>query len=134
MKKRLLILCFFALLAGCASSGVRVTEAQTSGFVKGETSKSDVLNALGKPTSQLRMSDGTSTLIYSYSEISTRPATFIPYIGLFVGGADTRSNSVILKFDKNDKLLEYASSDSEMGTGMGFSSGGTSAVENQPRK
>lgn len=120
-------------LAACASSGVKVTEAQTSGFIKGETTRGQVLTQLGSPTLQSKLADGTSMVIYSHAESSVRASTFIPIVGAFVGGADTRSNTVTMRFDQQDKLIDVSTTESAMGTGTGLASGGQVSVPNQPR-
>lgn len=123
-----------AALTGCAASGVRVTDDQVAHFKKGITTKSDVLQTLGKPTMQMRLGDGTSMVTYSFSETSVRPATFIPIVGAFAGGADSRSNSMTLRFDANDKLIDTTSASFENGTGHGVSAGPVQGVPDQPRR
>ncbi|OZI21743.1 hypothetical protein CAL18_12530 [Bordetella genomosp. 7] len=121
-------------LSGCAATGVQVKQGQLDQFKQGETTRQEVVAALGKPTTQMRNSDGTTTLLYTYAESRTRPETFIPFVGAFVGGVDTNSSHVTLTFDQAGKLLSYSSSESEMGTGMGMAAGQVEAVQNQPRK
>jgi len=121
-------------LSGCAATGVQVKQGQLDQFKQGETTRQEVVAALGKPTTQMRNSDGTTTLLYTYAEYRTRPQTFIPFVGAFVGGTDTNSSHVTLTFDQAGKLLSYSSSESEMGTGMGMAAGQVEAVQNQPRK
>lgn len=134
MKKVLAGIAVLALIAGCAATGVKVSDEQLAKLKKGETTRSEVLATLGKPTMQMKLADGTSLLTYSYFEYSTRPATFIPIVGAFAGGADSRSNSVSLRFDANDKLIDNTSMSSEYGTGMGAAAGAIAPVEQQPRK
>lgn len=81
----------------------------------------------------MRNADGTTMLMYVYSEVSTRPSTFIPIVGAFVGGMDTKSNSVTLRFDKDGKLLYYSSSEIALGTASGIAVD-AAPVTNQPRK
>jgi len=121
--KRLFICMKLAVLAiaamifvGCASSGVKVTEDQTSSFVKGQTTRAQVIQALGNPTSQTKMSDGTRIISYSYARARTRPTTFIPIVGLFAGGTDTHGSSVTLSFDANDKLIDITSMENDIST------------------
>lgn len=123
-----------ALLVGCASSGVRVTDSQMSQFVEGKTTQQEVVAALGEPTGVTRNFDGTTTLIYTYAEARTRATTFIPIVGLFAGGVDTRSNSVAMSFDKAGVLTTYSSSASQTGTATGIAVDGGDPVKDQPRK
>lgn len=134
MKK--LVFALAIAVAGCAATGVQVTDEQMSEFTPGETIKAEVVEKLGQPTSQTRLSDGTTVLTYTYAEYRTRPETFIPYVGMFVGGGDTRSNHVTLTFDSNDVLADYSSSSSELGTATGVAPTSTpiEPVADQPRK
>lgn len=134
MRISYLLMAGFIGLSGCAATGVEVKHSQLDSFKRGETSQYDVVTALGKPTTQMRHSDGTSTLVYNYSEYRTRPQTFIPYLGMFIGGADTRSSNVSLTFDSAGKLLHYETAESEMGSGMGLAAGDVQAVPDQPRR
>ena len=118
-----------ALLVSCAASGVRVTEAQLASLTKGRTTMQDVVASFGPPTMRTRAADGTTLLQYVYSEAKVRPASFIPLVGAFAGGTDLRSNVATLRFDGNGLLLDVASSETEMGTGVGASAG---AVNPQP--
>ena len=122
------------LVAGCVSTGVRVKDEQLASFVPGETTKQEVLAALGKPTTQVRNADGTSMIMYMHTEAKARPATYITIVGAFVGGADSSSSQVMLNFDREGLLVGHSSSESAYGTGTGFSAGQVDSVPDQPRK
>ena len=122
-------------LSACASSGAKVTEQQLSQIQVGKSTYNDVVAALGKPTTTTFSSTGTRTAIYSYSQVSTRPETFIPVVGAFVGGADVKSNSVILMFNAQGILSQYSGSGSAIGTGSNLEAGITpERTEAQPRQ
>jgi len=124
-----------AILVGCATSGAKVTEQQIAQLKVGETTWSDMVALLGQPTSSTVTSQGTRMATYSYAQVTTRPETFIPFVGVFVGGADIKSNGVSLMFGKDGKLKNYSASASTMGTGMGAASGVSSErTEAQPRQ
>lgn len=121
-------------VAGCASSGVRVKDEQLAEFVPGKTTKQDVIARLGVPTSSMRNSDGSSMIMYTYSEARTRATTFIPIVGLFAGGVDTNATNVMLQFDPEGKLLSHSSSETALGTATGVAAGSVDSVPDQPRK
>lgn len=121
-------------IAGCAASGVRVTDDQVAHFQKGVTTKAEVLQALGQPTVQTRLADGSSVVVYSFYETAVRPATLIPIVGAFAGGADSRSNTMTLRFDQQGKLIDTTSSTYASGTGNGLSAGAVTPVPDQPRR
>lgn len=132
--KFLLGLAALALLAGCVSTGVQVKDEQLSSFKPGQTTKNEVFTALGQPTTQMRNADGTSMVIYTYLESRVRGASFIPIVGIFAGGADSRTNQVVLSFDAEGKLVGHSSSESAYGSGYGASSLEPQSVADQPRK
>lgn len=129
----LTVACAF-VMGACASSGVQVTEQQTSAFEKGKTTRQEVIAKLGKPTMQTNLGDGTKLVQYTYAEATVRPSTFIPFVGAFVGGADSRSSHVALKFDAQDKLIDVTSSESQMGTATGLAAGAVAPATDQPRR
>lgn len=106
-------------LAGCASSGVRVNEQHLNSLEPGKSTLAETVSLLGAPTTRIRNADGTTTIMYVYAEAQTKAATFIPIVGLFAGGVDTNTSSVMLQFDKDGILTTQTTSDSAMGTAMG---------------
>jgi hypothetical protein len=111
------------MLTACAASGVHVSEAQISNFQKGVTRYEDVVLELGNPTSKTLDSAQNTQIIYVYSEYQTRPETFIPYVGAFVGGADTRTNIASFKFNEAGLLQDYSFSETALGTASNLSAG-----------
>lgn len=133
MKRLAFVVVLAGLLAGCAASGVQVKEEQLSQFEKGKTTIPQVVAALGQPSHQMLMPNGSRMLIYSYAQVQTRPETFIPFVGAFVGGADMKTNSATLMFDQAGVLQSVSASSGATGTGMGLSSG-TGAPERVPQQ
>jgi len=112
-----------SLMSACAASGVHVSEAQVSSFQKGKTTYEDVVLELGNPTSKTLDSAHNTQIVYVYSEYQTRPETFIPYVGAFVGGADTRTNIASFKFNQVGILQDYSFSETALGTASNLSAG-----------
>lgn len=121
-------------LAACVSTGTQIKEDQLKSFEKGKTTITDVRTALGEPNSTALNPDGTRTLVYIYTQAQARPASFIPLVGAFVGGADSRSNMVMLRFDAAGVLLDYSSSESTFGTGTGLAAGQPMPQTDQPKQ
>ena len=118
----------FSLLVGCAASGVKVDEQQAQSFKVGRSTYSDVVAALGPPTTSTVASNGERTAAYDYSSMRSQPQNFIPYIGPLVAGYDTQSSSVAFTFDKRGILTGTTSSQSGMGTGANLAAGGNAAT------
>ena len=121
------------LLAGCAASGVQVTAEQAASFQIGIATEADIVQKLGRPNAVHSSSSGGKMLIYSYAQAQARPATFIPIVGAFAGGADVRSSAAVFTLDSNGKLLRQNPSSSEYGTGTGFAGGPAMQQTDQPR-
>lgn len=123
------------VMTGCVAMGTQIKEQQLTKLEKGKTTVQEVVASFGPPTTNTLNSNGSRTLMYTYIEAQSRPETFIPFIGGFIGGADSRSNMVTLQFNTAGVLLDYSSSTSTMGTGIGISSGTTfDRVEEQPKQ
>lgn len=118
--KKIALLIATLMLTACASYGTKVDTNQVAGFVKGKTSYNEVIDKLGKPSQTAVNSDGTKTISYVHVEYSTKAATFIPFVGIFAGGADTKNNTAELSFDSNNLLTNYKFSDASGSVSTGL--------------
>jgi len=66
------------------------------------------------------MPDGSRMITYTWVSAQARPESFIPLVGAFVGGADSESSILQLKFDSDETLKYYTVSNSKIGAGSGF--------------
>lgn len=131
---RMLAVTASLLVAGCAASGIEVTDDKLKEFEVGETSRADVIASLGQPNLSQHRTSGLDTLTYAYVESQTRPETFIPFVGGFVGGMDMRQKHVTFVFDDSKTLADVRVVSGQMGTGMGFSAGTPTPRTSQPRQ
>ena len=122
------------LLTACAATGTQVKESQLQEFKKGKTTLQEVTAQLGTPNTNIAMSDGSRMACYIYAKASARPESFIPYVGAFVGGTDTVSNTVCMTFDKNEKLQSYTASSSQSGSGYGLEAGSPNSRRAEPKE
>ncbi len=116
--KRIIIMCL--ALSACTSAGIKVDQSKMAQFHKGSTTESQVIAALGPPTNFQQNDDGTHAISYVYTSTQARPESFIPYVGVFVGGADTEQTAALFTFDRHDILTHISHSQGGMGVGMGF--------------
>jgi hypothetical protein len=115
-----LTLVLTAFVAGCASAGTRADPRVVAGFVPGQTTVAQAEAALGTPNGQSHSSDGATVLIYSYAHSSLRPTTFIPIVGAFAGGSDTRTETATLHFGPDGRFLSSTSGSGSSGIGTGL--------------
>ena len=120
MKKLLIALAL--VLSGCASTGVQVKDSALTAFKPGVTTKAEIIEKLGPPTSTTNM-NGFHFITYAGSQYQVRAASLIPVVGLFAGGSDVRTSMVMFQLDDNDVLLKINSNQSNSGTVNGFSAG-----------
>ena len=111
--------CVF-VLAGCASSGTKVTPEQTAQFERGKTTLAEVVARLGPPNSTTMLGNGQTIIVYVYVSSSANAASFVPVVGLLAGGATGTSNTATFTFDNRGVLVSSGSSQSmtEVNTGL----------------
>jgi hypothetical protein len=132
--KHAITLAGLLVLAACVSSGVRVDEENLAAFEKGTTTYSEVITRLGQPTTNALMPDGRRMLMYTWVQARARPQNFIPIVGAFMGGADSRSSSVVIWINAVGKLEGYSASQSQYGIGRGLEAGANPGpIADQPR-
>jgi hypothetical protein len=122
------------LLGACAAAGTQVTSRDIAHFKPGVASQQDVEDALGAPN--ITTSDARGhTICYQYMEMAVRPETFIPLVGAFAGGADSRTTTTCLRFDTRGILKGTWSTATQTGAGTGIEAGRpTARVSNEPNK
>lgn len=125
MKKTTLLLTITAaLLCGCASVGNNFDSRKLSEVKKGETTEPQLVALFGQPAQRGINEDGVVKLTWIYTELTTKGATFIPVVGMFAGGADTKTKTLIVRLDSAGKVAGYDYS------GGGFSA--TEGTQNDP--
>lgn len=98
-------------LVGCAQysdkRGVEVTwdAAVMDTMVKGQTTRAEVLGALGPPSQIIALGDGT-VLYYLFEKSAGEGLILIVYNQFEV---ETRYDRAVFFFDSNDRLTEYSS-------------------------
>lgn len=108
------------ILAGCVSSGTKVTSQQANAFEAGKTSEAQVIAALGRPNSVTVLANGTKIDVYAHIAAHANAASYVPIVGLFAGGAKGDSDTAVFTFGQ-DGILKSAStstSHSDVSTGI----------------
>ncbi|MCA1977635.1 MAG: hypothetical protein LDL19_00205 [Thiobacillus sp.] len=131
--KTLPVILAVTLIAGCASSGVKVDQSKVSAFERGVTTRAQIETALGRPTSAMVMRDGKTVLTYTFANAQVRPESFIPIVGMFAGGTDVRAESVTVYLDEHGLYDGADSVASEFGAATGLAAGKPQPRLDQPR-
>ena len=104
------ILCFAAIISGCASYGAvdgvenLWREVSVDQFQSGVTTQADVLDQLGPPSQLIRLEDQT-VFYYLTQEMSGRGQIFIVWNRI---DATSRYDRAIFFFDADGVLQEFA--------------------------
>lgn len=130
----LLLLASIVVLSGCATSGNPAVsnEGLISQIKIGVSTKDDVRRLLGQPNVVSRGSSAISvigtiqsatseTWNYTYVNVESSPATFIPIVGLFAGSATAQTDSVTVTFDDKGIVQHITTGHSQATAGPGAS-------------
>ncbi|MBQ0746055.1 MAG: hypothetical protein KBT73_05825 [Marinobacter sp.] len=118
-----LLIIVLALITGCAhQNGVQVSRDEANKIIIGKTSKSEVIELLGQPNgSMLGASEGsTESFWYNGAEAKANPALYIPIVGMFFGGIDSKGSSLIISFDEKGVVTERFYSEMNSGSSRSF--------------
>lgn len=117
---RLIAAMLAGVLAGCVSSGTKVTESQISAFQVGKTTEAEVIAHLGQPNGRSVGTDGSKSDVYMHISAHANGASYIPIVGLFAGGAKSDSDMAVFNFGP-DGILRSTSSNTghtDLNTGL----------------
>jgi hypothetical protein len=92
-------------------------------FQRGQTTYTEVVQALGPPTAHTLHADGTRQLVYSYTQSQANAANFLPVVGTFLAGAASEHTIVQMDFDAQGLLTHYTATEGSTAVGTGLSSG-----------
>ena len=104
-------------LSACVGTGspTMVDKEMTSLILVGVSTKDDVHNLLGEPTSGSHSFDqreeGTRILEvwdYNYVKVGISPENYIPLLGPFLGSSSVRTGSVIIRYDRDGVVQNVA--------------------------
>ena len=75
--------------------------------IDGQTTKDSVRKTFGDPGDISLSADGSQTWKYKYAFAAATPATYIPIVGHFVGGADVDSKTLTILFNASGVVLKH---------------------------
>jgi hypothetical protein len=119
MRNVTILVCLAA--GACASAGTKVDPETVASFVRGRTTVAEAEAALGEPNGMEQKADGSTALSYVYTRTSVRAVTFVPIVGAFAGGADAKTQKVVLRFGTDGTYQGADSASGSAGAGYGLS-------------
>lgn len=106
MKKLAAALVCTVILTGCATPKM-IDREQYTDFKKGVTTYSDVVKRLGEPNGRQNQASGAYSVTYNSTSSKVDPKSYIPIVGAFIGGVETKGQMLTFSFDKNNRLIDY---------------------------
>jgi len=104
---------FSIALTGCATShsGKEFDASRVDRIENGETTKSDIVQWFGQPngrgTHPAPEGGQYETYTYSYAEANVKAESFIPFVGMFLGGSESESKVLTVYFDDSDQVAQH---------------------------
>lgn len=124
---RLMISVFFIstlFISGCSTSGNQQLKNETSQslqskIIKNKTTKSEIITGLGEPDTRTTLDSGNEKWIYFMNNNQFDATTFIPVVGLLMGGSKTQARTLEIEF-KGETVSKWTFSEnnSRMKTGL----------------
>jgi len=111
------------MMIGCASTGHKIDQSSVNRIQNGVTTKAEVIGMIGSPEMITKKGNGDTVFVYHYTRSSIKPATFIPYVGAFVGGADTQHQMTNVTFGPDGIVKDYSSTQGGMEINMNLTAG-----------
>ncbi|HXQ16744.1 MAG TPA: hypothetical protein VN814_19190 [Caulobacteraceae bacterium] len=107
---RLLLLCAAVLSLATSAFDADAAAKQASAFAPGVATYDDVVASLGPPSSETAAPDGSRSVIYVSVRSHVKAVTFVPIVGLFVGGAQSTTSTTNFTFGPDGRLLQSTNS------------------------
>jgi len=108
------------IMAGCVSSGTKVTADQQASFQPGTTAETQIIAKLGPPNNVATLADGSKMDSYMHIAASANAATYVPIVGLFAGGAKSTTDTVMFAFDPQGILKSTTSNHGQSNVNTGI--------------
>jgi outer membrane protein assembly factor BamE (lipoprotein component of BamABCDE complex) len=118
---KFLSLLFVIMLSGCMTIGNKQIEDEqvVKQIVPGKTTKQEVRALVGEPNMVEFADTGEETWQYILTKSQTRASSFIPYVGLFVGGADMQTHTLTIRF-RGEVVSKFGTGKTTGGAGSVF--------------
>jgi len=107
MKSKKHLLAVFILMIFISSctytmGSKKIGNSQTVNQIqKSKSTKQDVTNLIGLPSTVSFNTNNEEIWTYLRTKSTIRATTFIPFVGIFVGGADTEIYQITIMFDQS---------------------------------
>jgi outer membrane protein assembly factor BamE (lipoprotein component of BamABCDE complex) len=106
------LFCLIAIVflsSACATVGnEQISEPEITNQIQiGKSTKADVKALVGEPTKVNFQENGNEIWEYVFKKGQVKPATFIPLVRIFAGGANVEGNTLTIMFNKDGVVEKY---------------------------
>jgi outer membrane protein assembly factor BamE (lipoprotein component of BamABCDE complex) len=123
-----LLLFISAGLAACVSVGRPIDQSAADKIEKGKTTREQVISLMGSPDQITSRGDGSTVFSYHYMRATAKPATFIPIVGAFAGGANVQNQMFIVTLGSDGVVKDFFSTRGGTEADKGFSTGSKAEI------
>ena len=101
---------------GCVSMGRDFDASRVSEIKEGQTTEAELISMFGNPNNRATGTGQATQLTWMYTHHRTKPGTYVPVVGTFIGGADTEQRMLTVNLDSEGVVTSYSVSggDTEM--------------------
>ena len=107
MKIVWIVLVAIAITSCSSTIGTPIAQEKVSRIRVGATTEPDLLLWFGNPSTKTLDPSGAMVLTWVYSSASTKPETFVPLAGPFIGGYSTRLQQLTVLIDKKGRVAKW---------------------------
>jgi outer membrane protein assembly factor BamE (lipoprotein component of BamABCDE complex) len=123
-----LALVLAGLMMGCVSVGRKIDQSSADSIKKGVTTREQVTSLLGSPDGITRLGTGDTLYSYGYMRMKAKPASFIPIVGMFAGGAETQHQFFTVTFGPDGVVKDFYSTQGGLEADRGVMAGGKAST------
>jgi outer membrane protein assembly factor BamE (lipoprotein component of BamABCDE complex) len=106
---------YACFLVGCASKGLEIKPEDISDFKPGVTTQQQVVARLGTPSSTSTLPDGSTFLVYAFTEPGPSGMALIPAVSEYMGPPNLRSSTISFQFGPDGILNTSNTTSSRFG-------------------
>jgi len=107
----LLALLLAIAITGCSSVGTPIAKEKVNQIRLQVTTEPDLLLLFGNPSTKTLDASGAIVLTWVYSSAETKPETFVPFAGPFIGGYNTHLQQLSVLINKKGRVERWTLND-----------------------
>ena len=111
MRYLLALICVVAIF-GCSSVGTPIPKDKIAQIRIGVSTEPDLILLFGTPSTKTLDPSGSILLTWVYSSATTKPETFVPLAGPFIGGYSTELQQLTVLINRKGRVEKWTMNNS----------------------